>query len=137
MGLGRVPQEVVDLFQGLTGMKWPMMDPDKMYELAGVYQDTSKKIMSDLPELFNKGIVTLTEAFHMSATDPFVKSMAQFTSGDPNYLAQLALAASQIGDFVSKTAADAEYTKLMIIAQLIELLAEIAFAIFMAELGFF
>src|SRR5262249_25765705 len=35
------------------------------------------------------------------------------------------------------TAADAEYTKMMIIALLIELLAEIAFAIFMAEIGFF
>ncbi|HEY3506082.1 MAG TPA: hypothetical protein VGN37_25255 [Actinocatenispora sp.] len=137
MGLGRVPQDVVNLFEGLTGMKWPQMDPDKMYELAGAYYDTGKSIQGDLPAVFNKGVSVLTEQFTMAATDPFVVSMAQFTSGSPNYLAQFAQAASEIGDFVTKTAADAEYSKLMIIAQLIELLAEIAFAIMMAEMGFF
>lgn len=127
-----VSPDLVNLFKGLTGMEWPQMDTDRMYELADVYRQTAKSITDKLPELFDNAVQTLTGPFKMNATDPFVASMLQFTRGEPNYLAQLGESASELGDFVAATAADAEYTKWMIIAQLVELMIEIAVALALA-----
>ena len=131
-----LPEGLVGLFTFLSGMEWPRMDTDRMYRLADVYRDTAAELRSQVPQLLDASVDTMTQVFHLSATDPFVAAMRQFTDGSPNYLEQMATSAEQLAEFIRNAAAQAEYTKWMIIAQLTELAAEIAYAIAMAPWTF-
>ncbi|MDH6133269.1 DNA-binding FrmR family transcriptional regulator [Kitasatospora sp. MAA4] len=132
-----LPPAVATIFSKVTGMKWPEANEDNL-RTAG---DDYLAIANDIPEL--KGYIAdlvkcCLAQFEGEAADAFVDQMRQLIgqTGGTDYLTTAAGTAKQLGDYAHQTANQVEYTKWMTIAQLVQLLAEIAYAIAMIPLTF-
>lgn len=136
MGNLELPESLAGLFHVLTGLEWPKMDTDKMYQLAQVYRDTASDLRDVVPDQLARSTQGLARSLQAGATDPLIHAMRQFVDQDPGYLGKLADNADSIADFVRISSANAERAKWMIIGTLVELAAEIAYAIAMAPFTF-
>lgn len=118
------------LFSGLTGMQWPQADEDKLRAAGDDYLIVS----NDMPKL-EEYLVELANAcraqFDGQAAQAFVQTIDQLTgrSSDTDSLAAVSKQAADLAKTAHDTANQVEYAKWMTIAQLIQLLAEIAWAV--------
>ncbi|MDA2809211.1 hypothetical protein O4J56_01055 [Nocardiopsis sp. RSe5-2] len=130
------PDELRTMFMVLTGSEWPDADEDLLWELASVYGTTADRLDVDLPQFVLRVKNKVREEFDATAADFFDDSVNQFVGGDRNYLGEGAAAARGLRDYLDNAATQVQYAKWMIIGQLIQLAAEIAWAIAMAPFTF-
>ncbi|WP_241003310.1 protein-glutamine glutaminase family protein [Streptomyces sp. CB01881] len=128
-----LPPGLAKVFSLVSGMKWPEANEDDL-RTAG---DDYLAIGNDMPELRGY-IVELIKSckreFEGEAADQFEARMLQLIGGvegndGVDYLKAAEASAKELGEFAHKVANQVEYTKWMIIGQLIQLLAQIAWAI--------
>src|SRR6266705_5231823 len=122
------------LFKGLTGMEWPQADEDGLRLVAGQYHSAAA-MCPQMAELFTQVVHGVSADFEGAAADAFVTRMKDFVGGDRDYLRAAAVQAGQLGEFAHYIANQVEYAKWMIIAQLIQLLVEIAIAVALGVFG--
>ncbi|MEU8510594.1 hypothetical protein AB0C76_03245 [Kitasatospora sp. NPDC048722] len=124
-----IPDGLAKLFHGLTGMAWPEADEDKL-RLAG---DDYLLVAKDMPQLedYIRDLTAYCQGQVSGRTgDGFADMAATLISiGGGSALAEAAEQAKQLGKVAHDTANQVEYTKWMIIGQLVQLAAEIAWAI--------
>ncbi|MDA2805915.1 WXG100-like domain-containing protein [Nocardiopsis suaedae] len=130
------PDELRTMFMVLTGSEWPDADEDLLWELASVYGTTADRLDVDLPQFVLRVKNKVREEFDATAADFFDESVNQFVGGERNYLGEGAAAARGLRDYADNAATQVQYAKWMIIGQLIQLAAEIAWAIAMAPFTF-
>ncbi|MFJ6776507.1 hypothetical protein ACIQOV_37060, partial [Kitasatospora sp. NPDC091257] len=132
-----LPPGLAKFFSIVTGMKWPEANEDHL-RMAG---DDYLAIHEKVPELrgYLVELVKLcAESFEGQAADAFLEQMRQLIgeTGGTDYVSAAGQMAKQLGDFAHKVANQVEYAKWMIIAQLIQLVAQIAWAIAMSPITF-
>ena len=132
-----LPEPLAKIFGAVTGMSWPEANEDELREAWHLYQ----QFADDIPQLTDY-IVELVNIclarFQGEAADAFVASMRDLIGqdGGADYLKQAQQQAQQLAGIAQDTANQVEYAKWMIIAQLVMLAAQIAFAIAWAPFTF-
>ncbi|MFF4380814.1 hypothetical protein [Kitasatospora sp. NPDC001547] len=134
-----LPPGLAKFFSIVTGMKWPEADEDRL-RAAG---DDYLAIHAEIPELrewLRRLLATVhdNDDFAGEAADRFYQRVLPLIggTGGTDYVTAAGLMAKQLGDFAHKVANQVEYAKWMIIAQLIQLVAQIAWAIAMSPITF-
>ncbi|MET8541612.1 ADP-ribosyltransferase [Kitasatospora sp. NPDC004799] len=132
-----LPPGLAKFFGIVTGMKWPEADEDKLRTAGDDYLVIHQKV----PELrgYLVELVKLcNESFEGEAADAFMQKMRELIgeTGGTDFVTAAGHMAKQLGDFAHKVANQVEYAKWMIIAQLIQLVAQIAWAIAMSPITF-
>ncbi|RSS83742.1 hypothetical protein [Streptomyces sp. WAC06614] len=128
-----LPPELAELFAVLAGGEWPEADESALRVVGDDYQ----AIADDIPKLTDY-IVELVnvclQRFEGQAADAFVAQMRWLIGqgGGNNHLGQAADHAKELAKAARDTANQVEYAKWSTIAQLVQLAAEIVFAIFWA-----
>ncbi|MFH8221107.1 hypothetical protein ACH4C2_15280 [Streptomyces sp. NPDC018057] len=115
-----------ELMKALTGMDWPSIDEDALREAAVRYEATAQDfdaIEQALDELARR----INADFAGEAASRFAAYAALISGGDPSSLAAMKEQTGNLAKAARETATDAEYAKWMILAQLIELIAELLF----------
>lgn len=123
------PEGIADFLAFVSGMEWPEADEDLMRRVSEHYG----AIATDLETL--SGYVTelipiVKNDFDGEAADSFLVAMNDLTgaTAGANQLTQTAELSRQLSEVALKVANQVEYTKIMAILQLVQLLAEILFA---------
>ncbi|MFJ8622595.1 hypothetical protein ACIRD3_07075 [Kitasatospora sp. NPDC093550] len=132
-----LPPGLAKFFGIVTGMKWPEADEDRLRTAGDDYLVIAGKV-PELRAYLVELVAVCRDSFEGEAADAFVAQMNQLiggTGGD-DYITSAGQVAKQLGDFAHKVANQVEYAKWMIIAQLIQLVAQIAWAIAMAPITF-
>ncbi|MFK8911619.1 hypothetical protein ACJA3G_31905, partial [Streptomyces sp. YS-3] len=129
------PPECAWLFAALTGEKPPSGDEDKLFALAEVHKDLYGKLTNDLKQQIAEALGYTHSSFKGDAAEMYQAAMKSFIGEDGlNYFNAVADQANLLAQFSRKGATQLQYTKYMIIAQLVELLVE---AIVAAATAFF
>ncbi|WP_051042898.1 WXG100-like domain-containing protein [Nocardiopsis xinjiangensis] len=131
-----LPPELRNLFMVLTGSEWPTADETRLWELAQVYGTTADRLEIDLPQMVIRIKNRVRENFDATAADFFDESVDQFTAGERNYLGEGTAVARELQEYVHNAGTQVQYAKWTIIGQLVQLAAEIAWAIAMAPYTF-
>ncbi|RKS08306.1 hypothetical protein DFP74_4002 [Nocardiopsis sp. Huas11] len=113
----------------LTGIVMPSADPRALRTTADLYETTGTQITHQLTEILTHIRRKVRTDFSGQAADYFDRSVAQFTTGDNDYIGKAGQIAADMGRELRKAAANAEYMAMMVIGQLVQLLIEIAWAI--------
>src|SRR4051812_33704839 len=132
-----LPPELASIFAAVSGMEWPQANEDDLRTAGDDYQT----IADDIPKLkeYIVEIVNIClDRFEGEAADAFVASMRELVgqTGGTDYLGEAAKQAGELAGVAHDTANQVEYTKWMVIGQLIMLVAEILFDIFWAPFTF-
>ncbi|MGW9351062.1 WXG100-like domain-containing protein [Nocardiopsis flavescens] len=135
MGM-EIPDELANLFYGLTGTKWPDVDEDRLRDVSDMYSTVEYILATELPELIVVLRRKVQSTFDGRTTEYFENSLAQFTAGQRDYVGEAAQLAADIQKYAKESANQVEYAKWMIIGQLIQLALEIAWAIATAKFTF-
>ncbi|MEU3598523.1 hypothetical protein ABZ714_07285 [Streptomyces sp. NPDC006798] len=124
------PPECAWLFAILTGEVPPDGDEDKMFALAEVHRDLQGKLNQDFQALVAEALGFTKEKFDGDAGKMYQEAMKSFLGGQEglDYFKAVGDQAQLMADFTRKSATQLQYTKYMIIAQLIMLLVEAAIA---------
>ncbi|MBT2448626.1 hypothetical protein J7F03_16315 [Streptomyces sp. ISL-43] len=130
-------EDVAKFFSFLTGMPWPQADEDLMRKVS----DNYKAMASDLDTLAKyiaELVPMIKEDFEGEAADAFVASMRDLIGGvtGSNVMQQTSELALQLGDAARNVANQVEYTKIMAILQVVELIAQILFAMIFGPVSF-
>ncbi|WMX43819.1 hypothetical protein RGF97_01595 [Streptomyces roseicoloratus] len=129
------PPECAWLFAALTGEVPPNGDEDKLFALAEVHKDLHGKLTNDLKQQISEALGYTHDAFKGNAAEMYQAAMKSFIGEEGlNYFDAVADQAKLLADFSRKGGTQLQYTKYMIIAQLVELLVE---AIVAAATAFF
>ncbi|HTI27827.1 MAG TPA: DUF294 nucleotidyltransferase-like domain-containing protein, partial [Kutzneria sp.] len=118
-----MPSELDWLFKIVAGQAWPKGDEDKLRELGRAWTEFSnsiQEISGEFEPLFN--LVT------GNLSGQPAEAFAQFVTQMHKQLPALVDAGKQITKLSNKTAQQTEYSKYMIIGQLVLLAAELAWA---------
>ncbi|MGW6548751.1 WXG100-like domain-containing protein [Streptomyces sp. NPDC055051] len=123
------PEGIADFLAFVSGMDWPEADEDLMRRVAEHY----RSIADDLETLSGyviELIPIVKNDFEGEAAESFLLSMRDLTgqTAGANQLEQTAELSRQLSEVALKVANQVEYTKIMAILQLVQLLAEILFA---------
>ncbi|UUU44120.1 hypothetical protein [Streptomyces sp. NBC_00162] len=123
------PKGIADFLGFVTGMEWPQADEDLMRRVSEHYADIAKDLTT-LSGYVLELIPIVKGDFKGEAASSFVVSMNDLTgqTAGANQLEQTAELAQQLSEVALKVANQVEYTKIMAILQLVELLAQILFA---------
>ncbi|MER7753273.1 hypothetical protein [Kitasatospora sp. NPDC097643] len=126
-----VSDGVASFFHLLTGMPWPESDEGLLRDV----QDDYVALAEDLPKLrdYVAELVTVCRSqFEGQAAEAFAAEMERFigSAGGDDYLTIAGKLCTELGEFAGKVANTVEYTKWMIIGQIVQLLFELALAIF-------
>ncbi|MER6104891.1 hypothetical protein ABT115_21840 [Streptomyces sp. NPDC001832] len=131
-GSGRAPvltpsPEAQTLLMVFSGEKWPSINEDLLREAAGYYDkliDNFKDLQTYLVAVQNY----VDESFSGKSAEEFQK-YAQYLSGggDASILNACATQAQNLAKIARDTANQAEYSKWMILGQVIQLMVEMAF----------
>ncbi|MFF0416487.1 hypothetical protein ACFYUY_39420, partial [Kitasatospora sp. NPDC004745] len=129
----QVSPGVASFFHILTGMPWPESKEGELRDVRDDYQALSE----DLPKLreyIAELVAVCQQQFEGEAADAFTREMGRFigSSGEDDYLTTAGRLCHELGEFAGKVANTVEYTKWMIIGQIVQLVIEIALAIFWA-----
>ncbi|MFJ4091168.1 EndoU domain-containing protein [Kitasatospora sp. NPDC089913] len=132
-----VDKTTADFFSKVTGMPWPEIREGDLREVRDAYQ----KLAKDLPELrrlIAEVAIKARQQFEGQAAQAFSEQMRQFIgdTGASDYIASATKTAEALAKCANDVATAAEYTKWMAIAQLVQLLLEIALAILWAPFTF-
>lgn len=129
------PPDCAWLFAALTGEVPPNGDEDKLFALAEVHKDLHGKLNNDMKQQIAAALGYTSESFDGDAAAMYQAAMKSFIGEEGlNYFDAVADQAQLLATFTRKAATQLQYTKYMIIAQLVELLFE---AIVAAALAFF
>ncbi|MER5888286.1 hypothetical protein ABT160_31065 [Streptomyces sp. NPDC001941] len=129
------PPQCAWLFAALTGEKPPSGDEDKLFALAEVHKDLHGKLTNDLKQQVAEALGYTRESFRGDAAEMYQAAMKSFIGEEGlNYFDAVADQARLLAEFSRKGATQLQYTKYMIIAQLVELLVE---AVIAAATAFF
>src|SRR6266498_2363759 len=121
-----VPSEVRTLFLVLTGDQWPSADEDQLFLLADAWDRAAGRLGSELGPELAEAVNKIRREFRGKAALRFADRMAPYDV-DTAVQRFKALAA-----LLRQTALQVQYVKYVSILSLIELLAEIAWAVAMA-----
>ncbi|RKT83055.1 Papain fold toxin 1, glutamine deamidase [Saccharopolyspora antimicrobica] len=125
-----VSPEVAKLFQVLTGEEWPDANEDQLRALAAEWT-AAAQTLAELGPGLRSAVQAVRSEFAGEAAEAFVRRVASFVEGD-----DLISAAAELFNGLAKTltdlALDVEYMKIVTIASLVALIAEIAWATAMA-----
>ncbi|MDT0332139.1 WXG100-like domain-containing protein, partial [Nocardiopsis lambiniae] len=135
MGM-EIPDELANLFYGLTGTRWPKVDEDRLRDFSDAYAAVEYILATELPDLVLVLRRKVRSTFDSRTTEYFENSLAQFTAGERDYIGEAAELAGEIRQYAKDAANQVEYAKWMIIGQLIQLVLEIAWAIATAKFTF-
>ncbi|SHJ83521.1 DNA-binding transcriptional regulator, CsgD family [Nocardiopsis flavescens] len=116
----------------LLGMEIPSADPAAMRQLAA-HQDHVAATLEQLKDLLSQVRRRVRADFSSTAADHYDTSLAQFTTGDNDYIGSGARTARNSSRALGDGAANAEYMHWMAFGQLLQLLIEIAWCIAMAK----
>lgn len=132
-----LPEGVAKLFSILTGMKWPQSDEDMLRTAGDDYQTISDDLLS-VRDYFSSLVTDAGNHFSGTAANAFTGQMSKVigNTGGTDYLTSASSTAKQLADFAHQVANQVEYTKWMTIAQLVQLAAEIAWAIALGPITF-
>ncbi|MFF3554013.1 hypothetical protein ACFYXL_11425 [Streptomyces tsukubensis] len=124
------PPECAWLFAILTGEVPPDGDEDKMFALAEVHKDLHGKLNKDFQAMVADVLGYTKQNFDGDAAKMYQEAMKSFLGGQEglDYFNAVGDQAQLVADFTRKSATQLQYTKYMIIAQLVALLIEAAFA---------
>ncbi|MGW6688109.1 WXG100-like domain-containing protein [Streptomyces sp. NPDC054961] len=130
-------EDVSKFFSFLTGMPWPQADEDLMRSVS----DNYKGMAADLDTLATyiaQLVPRVKEDFEGEAADAFVASMRDLIGGvtGSNIMQQTSELALQLGDAARNVANQVEYTKIMAILQIVELIVQILFAMIFGPITF-
>ncbi|MFC8271185.1 hypothetical protein ACFUJR_01300 [Streptomyces sp. NPDC057271] len=129
------PPECAWLFAALTGEVPPNGDEDKLFALAELHKDLHGKLTNDLKQQISEALGFTHDAFKGNAAEMYQAAMKSFIGEEGlNYFDEVANQAKLLAEFSRKGGTQLQYTKYMIIAQLVELLVE---AIVAAATSFF
>ncbi|MGW1680197.1 toxin glutamine deamidase domain-containing protein [Saccharopolyspora sp. NPDC002376] len=125
-----VSPEVAKLFQVLTGEEWPDANEDQLRALAAEWT-AAAQTLAELGPGLRSAVQAIRSEFAGEAAQAFVQRMAPFVEGE-----DLISTAAELFNGLAKTltdlALDVEYMKIVTIASLVALIAEIAWATAMA-----
>ncbi|MEE2044510.1 hypothetical protein Q7689_14185, partial [Nocardiopsis tropica] len=116
----------------LLGMEIPSADPPAMRRLAD-HKDHVAATLEELKELLTLVRRKVRTDFSGTAADYYDASIAQFTTGDNDYIGSGAKTARNASTVLRDGAANAEHTHWMAFGQLVQLIIEIAWCIAMAK----
>ncbi|MFJ7252132.1 hypothetical protein ACIQWV_06000, partial [Streptomyces sp. NPDC098085] len=124
------PPECAWLFAALTGEVPPDGDEDKMFALAEAHKGLHGKLNGDIQKQVADALGYTRKNFDGTAAEMYQEAMKAFLGGQEglDYFNSVTEQAELIADFTRKSATQLQYTKYMIIAQLVELLVEAAVA---------
>ncbi|QDY80222.1 hypothetical protein [Streptomyces qinzhouensis] len=124
------PPECAWLFAILTGEVPPDGDEDKMFALAEVHKDLHGKLNKDFQAMVAEVLGYTKQNFDGDAAKMYQEAMKSFLGGQEglDYFNAVGDQAQLVADFTRKSATQLQYTKYMIIAQLVALLIEAAVA---------
>ncbi|MGW1177612.1 protein-glutamine glutaminase family protein [Kitasatospora sp. NPDC002543] len=134
-----LPPGLAKFFSIATGMKWPEADEDRLRAAGDDYLAIAKEV-PELRDWLRRLLATVhdNDEFAGEAADRFYQRVLPLIggTGGTDYVTSAGVMAKQLGDFAHKVANQVEYAKWMIIAQLIQLVAQIAWAIAMLPFTF-
>lgn len=104
-----------------VGQSWPKGDEDKLLELGRAWDEAAQQLVSIVDEISPAAAGVLNNVGGQVA-DEFKDFVQQLQANLP----EMATSAKQLGDLGKNTGVQVEYSKYMILAQLIWLAAEIA-----------
>ncbi|WP_424860667.1 hypothetical protein [Streptomyces sp. MMS24-I29] len=128
------PPQAAWLFAALTGEVPPNGDEDKLFALAEAHHDLHGKLTGDIQQQVAEAMGLTAKNFGGDASVAYQEAMKGFLGGQKglDYFNAVSDQAQLLGDFTRESATQLQYTKYMIIAQLVELLVEAAVAAAMA-----
>lgn len=115
------------IMHALTGMKWPQANEDELRNAAELYDS----VADDYKQLDDQLVLLLQSIqknFEGDAANAFLNLGQVIAGGDDSFLDAAAEQSKTMAKAARDTANQAEYTKWMMLAQLIELLAEFMYA---------
>ncbi|GHJ94044.1 hypothetical protein SNE510_35630 [Streptomyces sp. NE5-10] len=123
------PEGIADFLAFVSGMEWPEADEDHMRRVAEHYASVAEDLET-LSGYVIELIPIVKNDFEGEAADAFLLTMRDLTgdTAGANQLEQTAELSRQLSEVALKVANQVEYTKIMAILQLVQLLAEILFA---------
>ncbi|MFE3467803.1 hypothetical protein, partial [Streptomyces sp. NPDC059185] len=131
------PSEIAGFFSFVTGMEWPQADEDLMRQVADAYRGAADDLEL-LEGLIGRLVPVVLENFEGISADAFAGSMGELIGrvNGGNVMAGSAELSRKLGDVARQVANQVEYTKLMAILQLVQLLAQVLAAQFFAPFTF-
>ncbi|AWZ11450.1 hypothetical protein [Streptomyces sp. ICC1] len=125
------PPECAWLFAALTGEIPPDGDEDKLFALAEAHKGLHGKLNGEVQQQVADALGYTKKNFEGSAAEMYQEAMKSFLGGQKglDYFNSVTEQAELIASFTRKSATQLQYTKYMIIAQLVELLVEAAVAL--------
>lgn len=126
-----VPPEVGNLFMVLTGEKWPQINEDELMRLGEAWRNASTRLQNELRPDIAAVVKKIREEFRGRAANRFADRMAPLLDS-PGPFDAISESFEGSADFLRKMALQTEYVKLVTILSLVELLAQIAWAIAMS-----
>ncbi|MFC7924313.1 WXG100-like domain-containing protein [Streptomyces cinereoruber] len=123
------PEGIADFLAFVSGMEWPEADEDLMRRVAEHYGSIAEDLET-LSGYVVELIPIVKNDFEGEAAASFLVAMRDLTgqTAGANQLEQTAELSRQLSEVALKVANQVEYTKIMAILQLVQLLAEILFA---------
>jgi hypothetical protein len=124
-----VPDGVRGLFLVLTGEEWPSADEDQLGLLGRAWGKAATRVKHELEPQLTHAVNRIRTTFTGQAELGFADTMAPYSVDKPYYIHSAVEQFLQAETFLEDTSVQVEYVKLISILTLIELLAEIAWAI--------
>ncbi|MFD7729397.1 EndoU domain-containing protein [Kitasatospora phosalacinea] len=124
-------------FSAITGMPWPKIREGELRDVRDAYEHFAAE-MPELREQISKVAVACLHRGEGAAMEAFAEQLKSFiggTGGD-DYVTAAGSTAKKLADCAGDVANAVEYTKWMAIAQLVQLMVEIALAVFWAPFTF-
>ncbi|WP_380283768.1 EndoU domain-containing protein [Kitasatospora purpeofusca] len=132
-----VNESTARFFTIITGMPWPEIREGDLRDVRDAYEQLHKEL-PELRALIAKVAIACARQFKGQAATTFTYQMNAFigANGGDDYVTAAAKTAKALADCAGDVANTVEYTKWMAIAQLVQLIVEIALAIFWAPFSF-
>ena len=126
----QVPDDVAEFMKWLTGEEFPGTDPDKLRALAQAHHVAADGVDEVLP-LFVGAVNSIADGVRGESESAFVAAMRDYVSDD-GYLVVASKYVRRLGAGLEDSATQVEYTQLMVMLTLIELMIELAVALAIA-----
>ncbi|MDH6707800.1 hypothetical protein P3T27_004537, partial [Kitasatospora sp. MAA19] len=122
---------VATFFHILTGMPWPESNEGALRDVRDEYATLAEEL-PQLKTYIADLVAACRKQFEGEAAEAFEREMGRFIGdgSDTDYVGVATELCKQLSGFAGKVANTVEYTKWMIVGQIIQLLIEIALAIF-------
>ncbi|MET7394105.1 toxin glutamine deamidase domain-containing protein [Dactylosporangium sp. NPDC005572] len=130
MGL-TMSDKMAGFLKWVTGEDFPGADEDRLFAVAQALHTAADGVEGAHPLLVS-GVRRVREGVSGQADDAFVRSMQAYVNDSPGYLKSGARNLREVGEGVSTSGTQVQYTKIIIYMSVIELLVEVTVALAMA-----